>query len=155
MREVSEAASSSSPLEVSTFSTSADTCCTNPARFWCISSIVIEAATEAIASMNRPWITSFSAMASCVRAPSVRAAVDTPSSVATTRTKNSVVMSIRILFLVISDCSPCRLISMGTAFMFATVMSWMIGITSAPPPMTTRSPPEPVRTKLWSLEEWR
>ena len=105
--------------------------------------------------MNRLWMISFSAIGSCVRAPKVRAAVETPSLVAITRTKNSATISTRILLRVISDCSPIRRISTGMAFMLTTVMSWMIGITRAPPPITTRSPPDPVRTKLWSLDEWR
>ena len=113
-----------------------------------ISSIVIDAATVDIASISFPWMTSFKAVGSWVRAPRVRAAVRTPSLDSITRTENSVTRSILILFFVMRDCSPCRRISIGTAFMFTTVMSWMIGMTNAPPPITTRSPPDPVLTKL-------
>ena len=118
-----------------------------------ISSIVIVDAMADIASTNRPWTISFSAAGFWVRSPRVRAAVETPASVGTTRTKNSAMMSMRILFLVIRDCSPSLRISTGIAFMSTRVMSWTIGMISAPPPITTRSPPRPVRTKDWSLDE--
>ena len=39
--------------------------------------------------------------------------------------------------------------------MRTTVMACTIGITKAPPPITTRSPPRPVRMNDSSFEEWR
>ena len=35
------------------------------------------------------------------------------------------------------------------------VMVWMMGSTSAPPLITTRSPPKPVRTKATSFDDRR
>ena len=63
--------------------------------------------------------------------------------------------SMRMRFFVIKDFSPARRTSMRKVFMLTSVMSCTIGSTNAPPPITAFSPPQPVRTKDRSFEEWR
>jgi hypothetical protein len=90
-----------------------------------------------------------------VHVPSVRAAAATAGAVGITRTKNSTVTSTRMRLRVINALSLARRTSMRRVFMLTSVTSCTIGSTSAPPPMITRSPPKPVRTKDRSFDECR
>ena len=113
------------------------------------------AAIAPIASTKRPCTSSRRLSGSSVRLPSVRAAAATDSAVGITRMKNSTFTSMRIRLRVISDFSPARRTSMRSVFMLTSVMSCTIGSTSAPPPITTFSPPKPVRTNDRSFDECR
>ena len=115
--------------------------------------MVMVAATAPMASTKRPCTRSLRLSGLSVRLPSVRAAAATLSAVGMTRTKNSTFTSTRIRFWVISDFSPARRTSIRSVFMLTSVTSCTIGKTNAPPPMTTFSPPRPVRTKERSFDE--
>ena len=145
--------SSSRPFGVSTSAARIPTAEMKSPRFSWISSRVISVATERSALTNLPARRSASRSASRVRRPRVDAAAATAPGFWTTRTKNSASMSTRIRSRVMTASSRARETGIRTTLRLTGVTWWTMGSTSAPPSMTTVSPPNPVRTKAVSLVE--
>ena len=89
------------------------------------------------------------------RRPSVCDASATDVAVGATRRKNSAMRSTRMRSRVINAFDCPRRTSIRMTFMLTGLTSCSTGTTKAPPLITTRSPPKPVRTKAVSFVDRR
>ena len=107
------------------------------------------------ASTNLSSISTRKSSGDSVRCPNVCAAVAIPSTDGFTRTKKATTTSTRIRSLVMRLSTVERLTSSLRVFMLIGIISWKMGMTIAPPLITTFCPPSPVRTNACSADARR